>query len=203
MVVVRGLVECAVWDDSAMSLTPASRCNVLLSGGIDSALVAALLCSDGWSVQTIWVDYGQPAAGAERAASRAIAGHYGLDWHEATVRGVAVPPQGEITGRNDMLVATGRACAPGLTIAIGVHAGTPYADCSTLWLDAWRTLLDVQHSGMVTLLAPLAALHKPQVLALARECGVPFGLTHSCETGPVPCGRCLSCQDRQAAVAGA
>jgi 7-cyano-7-deazaguanine synthase len=101
-----------------------------------------------------------------------------------------------------MLVATARACAPGLTVAIGVHAGMPYADCSAQWLDAWRTLLDVQHSGTVALLAPLVALHKPQVLALARG-AVPFGLTHSCETGLIPCGRCLSCQDRQAAVAGA
>lgn len=186
-----------------MSLTSASRCNVLLSGGIDSALVASLLCHDGWSVQAMWVDYAQPAAGAERAASRAIAGHYGLEWHEAAVRGVPVPRQGEVPGRNDMLVATARACGPGLTVAIGVHVGTPYADCSPQWLDAWRTLLDVQHSGTVTLLAPLAALHKPQVLALAREYAVPLGLTHSCETGPVPCGRCLSCRDRQAAVAGA
>lgn len=108
-----------------MSLTHLSRCNVLLSGGIDSALVASLLCRDGWSVQAMWVDYGQPAARAERAASRAIASHYGLEWHEAAVRSVPVPPQGEVPGRNDMLVATARASAPGLTVAIGVHAGTP------------------------------------------------------------------------------
>jgi 7-cyano-7-deazaguanine synthase len=119
------LAPSLVWDDSAMSLTHLSRCNVLLSGGIDSALVASLLCRDGWSVQAMWVDYGQPAARAERAASRAIASHYGLEWHEAAVRSVPVPPQGEVPGRNDMLVATARASAPGLTVAIGVHAGTP------------------------------------------------------------------------------
>jgi 7-cyano-7-deazaguanine synthase len=186
-----------------MSLSPAPRCNVLLSGGIDSALVASLLCREGWSVQALWVDYEQPAAEAERAASRAIAAYYGLEWHEAAVRGVPVPSQGEVPGRNDLLIATAHACVPGLAIAIGVHAGTPYADCTTQWLDAWHTLLDVQHSGTVTLLAPLAAMHKPQVLALAHTCAVPLDLTHSCETGPVPCGRCLSCQDRQVAVAGA
>lgn len=71
------------------------------------------------------------------------------------------------------------------------------------WLDAWRALLDVQHFGTVTLLAPLAALRKSQVLALARDCEVPFELTHSCERGAVPCGRCLSCRNRQVAVAGA
>ena len=102
-----------------------------------------------------------------------------------------------------MLVATARACAPGPTVAIGVHAGTPYTDCSMQWLDARHRLLDVQHSGTVALLAPLVALHKPEVLALAHECAVPFRLTYSCETGAVPCGQCLSCLDRQAAIAGA
>jgi 7-cyano-7-deazaguanine synthase len=186
-----------------MLLTPASHCRVLLSGGVDSALVASLLCREGWSAEALWVDYDQPAAEAERVASRAIARHYGLGWHEAAVRGVHVPSRGEVPGRNDMLIATARACAPDLTVAIGVHAGTPYTDCSTQWLDAWHRLLDVQHSGTVALLAPLVSLHKPQVLAMARECGVPFGLTHSCETGSEPCGQCLSCLDRQAAIAGA
>jgi 7-cyano-7-deazaguanine synthase in queuosine biosynthesis len=69
-----------------MLLSPASRYRVLLSGGVDSALVASLLCREGWSVQALWVDYGQPAAAAERAASRAIARQYGLEWYEAAHR---------------------------------------------------------------------------------------------------------------------
>jgi len=178
-------------------------CVVLLSGGIDSALVASLLRRDGWAIQAIWVGYGQPAASAERRASRAVAEHYGLLWREAVVRGIRVPAEGEIPGRNDMLVTTARACVPGLSIAIGIHAGTAYPDCSPQWLHAWEQLLDVQRSGEIALLAPLAPLHKPQVLALARDCEVPVGLTYSCEAGPRPCGRCLSCQDRQAALVGA
>jgi len=179
------------------------RCCVLLSGGVDSALVASLLLNDGWLVRALWVDYGQPAAPAERIASQALAGHDALEWQEAVVGGLMVPPEGEIPGRNDLLVATAHACAPDWSVAIGVHAEVAYPDCSRAWLSAWQSVLDVQHEGVVALLAPLAGLRKPEVLALAHELQVPMTLTHSCETGPSPCGQCLSCRDRHDDHAGA
>jgi len=179
------------------------RCCVLLSGGVDSALVASLLQRDGWLVQALWVDYGQPAGAAERIASRALGAHYGLAWQEAVAGGLMVPAEGEIAARNDLLVAAARACVPGRSVAIGVHAGTSYLDCSREWLRAWQLLLDVQHGGVVALLAPLAGLQKPEVLALAHEHQVPMKLTHSCERGSSPCGRCLSCRDRHDAHVGA
>jgi 7-cyano-7-deazaguanine synthase len=172
------------------------RCCLLLSGGVDSALVASLLLGDGWLVRALWIDYGQPAAPAERVASRALAAHFALGWQEAVVGGLIVPPEGEIPGRNDLLVAAAHACAPGWSVAIGIHAGVSYSDCSREWLNAWQAVLDVQHEGVVALLAPLAGLPKPEVLALARELQVPMSLTHSCEAGPTPCGQCLSCRDR-------
>jgi len=173
------------------------RCGLLLSGGIDSALVACMLSRDGWALQAIWVDYGQAAASAERSASQDLASHYRLDWRQIKIAGMNVSFEGEVPGRNDMLVATARVCLPGTTVAIGVHAGTSYADCAAQWVDGWRTLLDWQHGGAVSLLAPLVLLHKPQVFALAKEYDVPIILTHSCDAGPAPCGRCLSCLDRQ------
>lgn len=178
-------------------------CCVLLSGGVDSALVASLLLGDGWLVRALWVDYGQPAAPAERVASRALAAHYALEWQEAVVGGLMVPPEGEIPGRNDLLVATAHACAPGWSVGIGVHAGVSYPDCSREWLSAWQSVFDVQHEGVVALLAPLAGLAKREVLALAHNLQVPITLAHSCEAGPSPCGRCLSCRDRRDDHAGA
>lgn len=190
------LCECLV-----VRMTPRSRCGVLLSGGIDSALVVTLLTLSGWSVEALWVAYGQPAEKAERRASRALAQHFEVPWREAIVRGVVVPREGEIVGRNDLLVSAARACLPGSAIAIGVHSGTPYADCSEEWVGTWQALLDVQHSGTVSLLAPLAALDKPEIMALADTHAVPIDLTHSCERGNEPCQSCRSCLDRRAAVA--
>lgn len=178
-------------------------CCVLLSGGVDSALVASLLAADGWSPNALWVDYGQPAAVAERAASRVLATYHGIDWKEVKVPGMEVPQAGEITARNDLLVAIGRAFTPNTSLAIGIHSGTPYADCSVDWLSAWNTVIDVQHYGVISLLAPLVNLTKAEIFALSHECKLPIELTYSCEVGPSPCGRCLSCLDREVALAGA
>jgi 7-cyano-7-deazaguanine synthase len=179
------------------------RCCILLSGGIDSGLLASMLRRDGHAAQALWVDYGQPAALAERTASQAVAAHYALDWQESAVRGVTVPPEGEVPGRNDLLVAVAQACVPKTSVAIGVHAGTPYLDCSDEWVRSWQALLDAQYSGVVVLLAPFVGLQKMQVMALARQYRVPLGLTHSCERGNDPCGSCSSCRDRAAAHVGA
>jgi 7-cyano-7-deazaguanine synthase len=43
---------------------------------------------------------------------------------------------------------------------------------------------------------PLVDLSKAQIVTLAQEVGVPFGLTHSCyDPGPDgrPCGQCDAC----------
>lgn len=173
---------------------------VLLSGGVDSALVAGLLADAGVPASALFVDYGQPAGVAEQAASRAVAAHLTLPWRKITVTGLAVPAAGEIAGRNDLLLATAAAAAPGCDLAVGVHAGTGYADCSPAHRDAWQALLDRQHAGTVRILAPLLDLSKGEVLALAADSGIPFALTHSCEAGDRPCGGCRSCLDREVLV---
>lgn len=144
----------------------------------------------------LFVDYGQPAVRAEEQASAAIAKCFGLERECVTVSGLRIPKWGEITGRNDLLIAAARAAAPGRDIALGTHAGTGYADCSSEHHDAWQALLDVQHGGAVRILAPLLVLTKPQVLALAADAAIPLQMTHSCEAGDAACGRCRSCLDR-------
>jgi len=175
----------------------AKGATVLLSGGVDSAVVLSMLSVSRRDVKAIWIDYGQPAAAAEREASKAIASNYGTVWSELVVAGLVPPAAGEFPGRNDVLVALAAAAAPGRSVAIGVHAGTGYADCSPPWVEAWQDLLTVQRHGVVSVLAPLANLTKVEVYALAHQMGVPTSLTHSCETSGVPCGRCSSCADRR------
>lgn len=183
---------------------PAPRCAVLLSGGTDSAAAAAALLRDGWDVSAVWVDYGQPAAAAERQASSALASHFSVPWSALALPALRpAGSDGEITGRNDALVAAARGAAPGASLAIGVHAGTPYSDCSPDWAAAWQSLLDVQHGGAVRLLAPLLELSKAEVVALADGLGVPLPATYSCERAATPCLACRSCLDREAWLARA
>lgn len=169
---------------------------VLLSGGVDSAVVLALLTREKRHVGAVWVDYGQPAAKSERVASRAIAKHYGAQWTELSVSTVRIPAKGEIPGRNDALVSLATMIFPGCSIAIGVHAGTGYADCSSEWVSAWQAIRDLEYGGASPIVAPLSELEKQDVFDLALELGVPLGSTYSCESASSPCGECSSCRDR-------
>lgn len=187
-----------------MSDSATPRCAVLLSGGLDSAAATAALLSDGWHVRTLWANYRQPAASAERESSSALARHYDVPWTPLDLPLLApAAADGEIAGRNDLLVAAARAAAPGDSIVIGIHAGSPYTDCSADWARAWQALLDVQHGGTVRLLTPLVGLVKAEVLALADHLGVPLALTHSCERADTPCRSCPSCLDREPRLARA
>jgi 7-cyano-7-deazaguanine synthase len=56
-------------------------------------------------------------------------------------------------------------------------------------------------SGAVQLILPLAGLDDGQVMELGRSLAAPVRLSWSClEDGQVPCGRCVSCRDRHAAL---
>lgn len=185
-----------------LTMREGPACAVLLSGGVDSALVTALLCRTSLKVEAVWVDYGQPAATAERSASRTIAAHYALQWSDVSVRGLAPPRAGEIPGRNDLLVTIARSAAPESSVAIGIHAGVPYFDCSPTWVAAWQAKLDAEHFGAVQLLAPLLHMSKVEVFRLARRLRVPLEAAFSCEASNEPCGSCPSCKDRVGLDAG-
>lgn len=157
----------------------------------------ALLHDNGGGASALFIDYGQLSAPRERQASQHVAEHYAVPWSELKVTGLADPAIGEVRGRNDLLLALAIAFSPAPLIGIGVHGGTPYADCSPLHQRAWQALLDVQHGGSRRILAPLRGLSKTQVFSLAVELGVPTRDTYSCENADGPCGRCLSCEDRE------
>lgn len=175
---------------------------ILLSGGIDSATVAALLTDQGWNSHALFIDYGQLAADDERQASRELAAHYQLQWREVPIRGLDTPSFTEVRGRNDMLIAIAGAASPADAVAIGTHASTSYADCSPVHARAWQELLDTQYGGSRRLVAPLQAFSKTQIVALALRLDVPLTRTYSCEDARGPCGRCVSCRDRERALAG-
>jgi 7-cyano-7-deazaguanine synthase len=171
---------------------------VLLSGGVDSATVLAMLTERGAPTTAVWVRYGQAAAEAEEAASRAVAAHFGVPWTCVTVAGNGAHGSGEILGRNDLLVAVAALGRRDVVIALGIHAGTGYPDCSPSWLSAWERLTDLQRGGSLPIAAPLIDLNKTQVYELAESMAVPLELTHSCEAANSPCMSCRSCLDRKA-----
>ena len=110
---------------------------VLMSGGIDSAACAAFLVDQGLEVSAVFVDHGQAAAEHERVAARSLAAALQITVQEIALTGAAPFGSGELVGRNAFLVysALFATRARSSRIALGLHAGTPYYDCSPAFVD--------------------------------------------------------------------
>lgn len=174
---------------------------VLLSGGIDSCATLALYRQRSMSVHALFVDYGQAAVVPECAAMERVAAHYGADVRVAKLSGLGRFGDGYIRGRNALLLQTALAAAPFETgqIAIGIHAGTSFPDCSTGFVSEMQRCFDVYGAGRIRVVAPFIDDDKRGVIDFCREAHVPMALTYSCERGTMPsCGECLSCRDRLA-----
>ncbi len=175
----------------------------MLSGGVDSATALALATSAGAPSSALFVDYGQPAAKAEAAASVSLAEHYGVRHRAIACCGMRFGA-GEIRGRNAMLIHLALVDSePGVgVVIIGIHAGTNYRDCSPDFLTLMESSYAFHTGGSLTVSAPFLAASKAEVIALAHELNVPIPITYSCESGNVPCNECASCLDRNAYDAG-
>ena len=172
---------------------------VLLSGGIDSAACAHFYVSLGRPTCAMHIQYGQRAAGNELAAARRVAAHYKLKLYVRSLSEARPKSATEIVGRNAFLIFTAVLEHPVTVraIALGIHAGTPYADCSVSFIQRVNALLSAQGVG-VEILAPFAEWHKGDIGQYCRKYNVPIDITYSCERGGTsPCGKCISCLDRR------
>ncbi|MHC5057066.1 MAG: 7-cyano-7-deazaguanine synthase [Planctomycetota bacterium] len=174
---------------------------ILLSGGIDSAACVHLLAARGFSTSAVFVDYGQAAAAAERQSAAKVAHHYGTPLAVIQLRLGQSYATGEIPGRNALfaLAAYAHSSPPPGVLALGIHGGAPYYDCTPRFAEVLAEMLASYSAGRTRLLLPFAEWNKANVVSYCRAEGVPLELTYSCEEGGAsPCGNCLSCRDREA-----
>lgn len=173
---------------------------VLLSGGLDSAVVLAMtprgsLC--------IGFDYGQPhKIELERAAM--IAEHY-----KARLEIVRLPNLPKVNdvvfgGRNMVFASVAIAMAQARghgSIWIGCNASdwAEFPDCRPLF---WQSMGAAAEAYGVSLVTPLIQMSKTEVAATARQLNVPIELTWSCYSpqNGQPCRKCLACETREKAL---
>ena len=205
------------------------RVVVLLSGGMDSAVLAWQLRADGYEVSALSVLYGQRHS-REVESARAVAAAGGfphrvvdLEALRAVMGGSAltdsVPvPHGHyadesmrstvVPNRNMVLLAVAGAMAASVgaeAVAYAAHAGDHaiYPDCRPEFVAAMARALALCHYGKIALLAPFAGMSKGDIARTGVALGVPFGLTWTCyEGGAVHCGRCGACTERREAFTG-
>jgi 7-cyano-7-deazaguanine synthase len=194
---------------------------VLLSGGLDSMVCAALAREAGFSVTALTVDYGQrhrielesAAAIAERLADRHIVMPLDLTAFggSALTSDIAVPKAGVgegipvtyVPARNTIFLslALGLAEASGARdIFVGVNAldYSGYPDCRPEFVAAFETLANLATKAGVegdkfTIHAPLLHLTKGDIAREAARLGLDPALSHSCYD-PLPDGtHCGQC----------
>jgi 7-cyano-7-deazaguanine synthase len=112
-----------------------------------------------------------------------------------------------VPARNTIFLSLALAWAETLEssdIFIGVNAldYSGYPDCRSEYIEAYERMANLATKAAVEgrtrlkIHTPLMRLNKAEIVKLARDLGVPFGLTHSCyDPGPggEPCGECDAC----------
>lgn len=159
---------------------PCHRVCVLLSGGIDSSACVGYYLSRSYVVSALFIDYGQPDADKEASAAAAVSKHYAIELRTLTLAGYE-PPDGYVQGRNAVflslaLMRTTFACG---LIALGIHSGTPYVDCTSRFCSMMQDVCDLYTGGQVQISAPFMDWTKSEIWDYAREHGVPLDVTHT------------------------
>lgn len=174
---------------------------VLLSGGLDSTACLYFYREQRRSVSALFVDFGQPARERERWAAEAISLHTETPLVTARIDGIPEIAGRETPGRNTLLVSTALMVVPPETrsVALGIHAGTPYPDCTPDFVQRMNALLDLATDGRVVLAAPFVHWSKVDIWDFLESHSAPTELTWSCEYGrETPCGTCPTCLDLDA-----
>ena len=173
---------------------------VLLSGGIDSMACIHFYLNQGYCIEALFCDYGQPASVREMESAKTISKYYKMPLHIIRTTDIKIPKSGEICGRNALLVHQAL-CFGGYgvyKIILGIHDGTGYADCTQLFVDQMNRVIDCYANGTIILEAPFLKWHKKEIVTYCQENKLPLEITYSCETGRTPpCGCGASCLDRK------
>jgi 7-cyano-7-deazaguanine synthase len=201
---------------------PPSRAVVLLSGGMDSCVCAALAARD-HEAAAVHVSYGQRTEAREKQAFQKICEHLGI--HDRLMVGnealraiggsaltdpnIAVPeshavgtgiPATYVPFRNAHFLAVAVSWAEVLG-ATQVYIGavepdsSGYPDCRPAYYRAFNEVVKAgTRDGVIQVVTPLIAMRKAEIVRLGLELGAPLDLTWSCyQRQDRACGVCDSC----------
>ena len=171
---------------------------VLLSGGIDSLVVAELVKPD----VCIFVDYGHTAQIPEGWKAFAYCGERGIPLKVVHAFGLNLGDMGTESGarvvphRNAILLALAANAIGSGTVYIGCNEADQedYLDCRHGFLHGMGAVLGVDVE------MPLIAKDKREIITMARSMGLTRSSAWSCYgPGPKECGECPSCEQADAA----
>jgi 7-cyano-7-deazaguanine synthase len=199
-----------------------ARAIILLSGGMDSCVCAALAVRD-HDAAALHISYGQRTEERERRAFLAICDRLqirdrllvrndalrAIGGSALTDRTIAVPesqalghgvPATYVPFRNAHFLSVAVSWAevlPADKVYIGAVEpdSSGYPDCRPAYYDAFNQVIKAgTKEGRIQVVTPLIALRKSEIVKLGLELGAPFDLTWSCYSREDrACGVCDSC----------
>jgi 7-cyano-7-deazaguanine synthase len=204
------------------SASPKSPAVVLLSGGMDSCVCAALAAKD-CDVAALHISYGQRTEEKERRSFAAICDRLGIRTRLA-VRNEALRAIGG-SALTDLSLAVPESHAIGLDVPVTyvpfrnahflsvavswaevlgaekIYIGaveqdsSGYPDCRPAYYQAFNQVVRAgTKEGRIGIVTPLIAMRKSEIVTLGLELGAPFDLTWSCYSREDrACGVCDSC----------
>ena len=197
---------------------------VLLSAGLDSAVLAAAAAREG-PVHPLYVSTGLAWERAELAALDQLLATAPFQLNVAPVARLSftvedvypathwalrgTPPAFDtadeevyLTGRNVVLLS--KAAIYGAQhrigrIALGPLAGNPFPDATPEFFAAMARALSLGLDHPIEVVTPFLSLEKSEVVRLGVELGVPLELTLSCMNPQQGrhCGQCSKCRERR------
>lgn len=185
----------------------------LVSGGLDSVLVACLAKEEGVRQFPLFIDYGQRARERELAACRLnmarlalpepqvadLSGYGRLIRSGLTDTKLRVIEDAFTPGRNMLFLLTAAALAMQTgadAVSIGLlHENTSlFPDQTSAFLSDAEHMIQRCMGRSIRVLAPLAMFRKHDVVELAQSKGITD--TYSCHMGgSTPCMDCISCNE--------
>lgn len=186
---------------------------LLASGGLDSAVMAALAKQQGLTIHPLFIDYGQLSKKLELSACKKALSALGLPSPNiADVNGFGkLTPSGLtdvsrdvfldafLPGRNMLFLLLGANFAyekDAAAVAIGLlkEEASLFPDQTRKFLNMAEELLSFSIGREIKIVAPLIDLNKSDVVQIAKEFGIDN--TYSCHAGgSEPCGICVACRE--------
>jgi len=188
-----------------------------MSGGLDSAVAAAMMAKAGFKLHFIFFDWGQKTLNKELECAQALARHYKVDLKIVeipflkTLPGVSLTQKETQTteineyvpNRNAILESQAVAYAESLkagAVCVGSTGGDHICpDNSPQFIETMQTLINqgTMLKPPVQIIAPLISTDKIGVVKIGLELDVPFEITWSCHnSNNLACGYCSNCISR-------
>ncbi len=185
----------------------------LVSGGLDSTVMALLAKEEGLTQYPLFIDYGQLSRDKELEACQINFRRYGLpEPRVISLSGYGALLSSGITDsskhiwndaflpcRNLMFVTVGAAYAfqcGAASVGIGLldDAFSLFPDQTRGFLTEAEALLSRTLAKSMRLVAPLMSFSKADVIEFAKASGITG--TYSCHAGTeTPCGKCVACRE--------